>query len=115
MLNRFFFSAVLLSVLTGCTISENTAGAVVQRDSFYVVFDKKFKPEDAQKASLSGDVAGKKYPFVMPAKKSFHLENLCGTYTPIKDAAIVSFSINSPRFRHLSPGFGGGFLVQLLS
>ena len=96
MLNRFFFSAVLLSVLTGCTISENTAGAVVQRDSFYVVFDKKFKPEDAQKASLSGDVAGKKYPFVMPAKKSFYLENLCGTYTPIKDAAIVSFSIQAP-------------------
>ena len=110
MLTRFFYlSALLLFVLTGCAISENTAEPVLIKDSFYVVFDKNFKPEDAQKASLSGDVPGKKHPFVMTKKNSFNLKNLCGTYTPIKDAAIVSFSINSPASGIYHLGLGADF------
>ena len=97
MLNRIFYSCVvLLLVLTGCTTPGNTSQAVLKKDSFYVVFDKKFKPEDARKASVSGVIPGRKQNFVMTAKNSFDLKNLCGSYTPIKDAAIVSFSIYSP-------------------
>ena len=97
MLNRIFYPCVaLLLVLTGCTTPGNTSQAVLKKDSFYVVFDKKFKPEDARKASVSGVIPGRKQNFVMTAKNSFDLKNLCGTYTPIKDAAIVSFSIYAP-------------------
>ena len=92
----FYLTIVFLLVSTGCRTSENAAGTVLKKDSFYVVFDKKFKPEDARKASVSGVVPGRKQNFVMTAKNSFDLKNLSGSYTPIKDAAIVSFSIYSP-------------------
>ena len=97
----YFFSILFFVFSTGCTIWKNAEDpvgkVVVLKDSFYVVFNKNFKPEDAAKASVTGEVPGKKHTFSLTEKKEFDLKNICSSYTPIKDAAIVSFVVYSLR------------------
>ena len=102
------FAAVLSG---GCAAGKTgTAGkAKVRKDSFYVIFDKKFKREDARSASVTGELSGKKHFFTLSDKQEFNLAKLCGTYTPIKDAAIVSFEITAPADGVYTLGLGADF------
>lgn len=111
---RHLIRTIILSAvvfLTGCSVSQvgSAGGVEIRKDSFYVVFNKNFKPEDARQASLSGRLTGKKYSFSMPENRKFDLKDLCGKYTPIKDAAIVSFVIDAPTDGIYQLGMGADF------
>jgi hypothetical protein len=107
------FSILFLLLSTGCTLqnpAENSGVKVtVLKDSFYVVFDRNFKPEDARKASVTGEVPGRKHTFSLTEKKEFDLKNICSSYTPIKDAAIVSFVVYSPENTTRLLGMGADY------
>ena len=99
----------LLLLLLSITPVLCTAVPVMQRKSFHVVFNKNFTPDDARKASVSGVIPGKKHEFSMPEKNKFNLKDICRSYTPIKDAAIVSFVISVPEKCSCYIGMGADY------
>ena len=109
----YLFSVSFFFFFTGCTFwkTPNDPGrnVVVLKDSFYVVFDKNFKQKDAEKASVTGELSGKRHKFFLSEKNEYNLKNICRTYTPVRDAAIVSFIIYSPENTSCLLGMGADY------
>ncbi|MBQ9501522.1 MAG: hypothetical protein IJU70_05135 [Lentisphaeria bacterium] len=92
------FLLVLAAAGAGCAVKPEEAAppeAVLDRESFYAVFDRKFTPEEARRASVTGDIAGRRIPFRLPESNTLDLKELCGKFTPVKDAAVISFTVTS--------------------
>ena len=81
-------------------------GAEIQKNSFAVVFDAGLTVDDAMTASKKGKLPGTPQTFVMPEIKTFNLKNLRPDYTPIKDAALLSFVINADEAEEIVLGVG---------
>ena len=60
-MKKFLSLMILLCIL--CPLAAQQPK--IKKDSFYAVFNKKFKMKDAEKASLAGDVTGKKIDLVI--------------------------------------------------
>ena len=86
------FLSCFLAVLSLCS-----GAAEVVKDSFSVVLDRKFKPEDAAAVSKTGNLPGKKVKFTMTERMTVDLRTLFKNTVPIKDRAIILFKINSEK------------------
>ncbi len=106
-MKKFLSLMILLCIL--CPLAAQQPK--IKKDSFYAVFNKKFKMKDAEKASLAGDVTGKKYFFTMPENGSFDLKELCKKYIPVKDAAIGSFIVDVPADGKYSIGLSADYWI----
>ncbi len=89
------------------------SAAELQRGSFAVVFDKDLKPEDAKAASLKKQLPGEAKTFLMPGRFVYNLKILNPTYTPIKDAALVSFEITAEQEEEIVLGVGVDYWFTL--
>lgn len=105
MLKRFLTLLLLMTF----TLS----AAELQRGSFAVVFDKNLKPEDAKAASLKKQLPGDVKTFLMPDRFIYNLKTLSQTYTPIKDAALVSFEIMADQDEEIVLGVGVDYWFTL--
>ena len=65
------FLSCFLAVLSLCS-----GAAEVVKDSFSVVLDRKFKPEDAAAVSMTGNLPGKKVKFTMTERMTVDLRTL---------------------------------------
>ena len=89
------------------------SAAELQRGSFAVVFDKTLKPEDAKAASLKKQLPGDVKTFLMPGRFVYDLKILNPAYTPIKDAALVSFEITAEQDEEIILGLGVDYWFTL--
>lgn len=88
-------------------------GAELQRGSFAAVFDRNLTPADAGKASLQGNLPGEVKNFLMRGRFSYDLKNLSPSYTPIRDAALVSFVITAEQDEDIVLGVGVDYWFTL--
>ena len=87
---RFVVSLFLLAV---CALN----AAEVVKDSFYGVMDRRFKPEDAEKVSVTGKIPGNPVKFSVADDISFDLSKVFKNTVPVEERAIFTFKINSEK------------------